>query len=128
MHFYTAVTHFVEISHVHTNHNYAMLFTVILAIFVLIQVFVVIGTGNLICVTVAVTEATVGTEEERRSTVLLHQMTDDMVPVVPDAGMHWRTTVVMTVEGRGLAAVVVDGGDPAVVGRNVSGMTAVGVG
>ena len=80
--------------------------------------------------TVAVSEeATAGTEAEMQSTVL-RQMTDG---IVPGAGMHWKMTDAMTAAMTAEAlvvALVAGGADPAVVdvGRNGSGMTAVGVG
>jgi len=91
--------------------------TVMLSVFMLVRVCIVID--SIICVIVVVTEAAVGTEEEMLTT-LLHRMTED---VVRGAGMLWKTTSAMTVEGP-----VAGGVEPAVVGRNGPGMTVVGVG
>jgi len=107
---------------------------------------------DVVCMTAAVIEATVDTEEEMQ-TMVLHRM---MHVVVQDAGMPWRTiaamivvmivvmtavmivvmTAVMTaavVAVAAAAAVAVavaaaDGVEQAVVMRKRSGTTAVGVG
>ena len=106
---------------------------------------------DVVCMTAAVIEATVDTEEEMQ-TMVLHRM---MHVVVQDAGMPWRTigamivvmivvmtavmivvmTAVMTaavvaVAAAAAAAAVAaaDGVEQAVVMRKRSGTTAVGVG
>ena len=96
---------------------------------------------DVVCMTAAVIEATVDTEEEMQ-TMVLHRM---MHVVVQDAGMPWRTiaamivvmivvmTAVMTaavvaVAAAAVAVAAADGVEQAVVMRKRSGTTAVGVG
>ena len=104
---------FIEIIIMHDSVHATVMFSV----FMFIQALAVID--SITYVTVAVTEVEVDTEEETRTTVL-HRMTDG---AVRGAGMRWRTTTAMSVEGPAAG-----GGDPAVVGRNGPGVTVVGVG